>query len=372
VSRIERTLLFAAISAYFPNQMQSIKADPKQNNFDLVRLTLSWIVVFVHLYQVTGIFYYAPFYKYLSAPFAVKGFFAISGFLVTQSYVNCHGFMDFAERRIRRIFPAYITIVLVSFVVGVFCTTWPVGMYLSTWETWKYLISNLMFMNFLQPTLPGVFADQVVPAMNPALWTIKIELCLYCCVPFIVLGFRRFGVWPVTSILYVLSVVWLLVFQHLGEESKFLIELSRQFPGQLSYFVAGSALAIAPLKRLTMAFATLAFAVMWFATSGSIRALVEPAFFALAVLTVATSMPYLGNFGKFGDLSYGTYIFHSIVIHLMFTFGVLKSNPLVGLLCVVGVVALLAYCSWRWIEKPLLKRSRPSLSSSSGAKVQRA
>jgi peptidoglycan/LPS O-acetylase OafA/YrhL len=338
--------------------MPTLKVDPKLNNFDLVRLTLAWIVVFVHLFQISGNIYYLPFYKYLSSAFAVKGFFAISGYLVTQSYVNCKGLGDFAERRIRRIFPAYITIILVSFVVGAICTTWPLGLYFSTFDTWKYLIANLLFLNFVQPTLPGVFADQAVQAMNPALWTIKIELCLYFCIPILVLGFRKLGVWPVAITVYILSVLWLLVFQMHGEQNKFLLELSRQFPGQLSFFVAGSALAMAPLQKPWMYIGALITGFAFYASSGMARAFVEPAFFALAVLTVATTLPYLGNFGKLGDLSYGTYIFHSIVIHLFIASGLVRSHPLLSLIGVVVSLIILGFCSWRWLEKPLLKRSK--------------
>jgi peptidoglycan/LPS O-acetylase OafA/YrhL len=344
-----------------------MQADTKLNNFDLVRLSLSWIVVFVHLYQMTGIWDYAPFYKFLSASFAVKAFFAISGYLVTMSYVNCKGLADFAERRIRRIFPAYITIVLISFVVGALYTTWPTDLYFQNYLTWKYLIANLLFLNFLQPSLPGVFENHVMTALNPALWTIKIELCLYLCVPFIVFGFRRFGVWPIAAVLYVFSVGWLLGLKSLGEQNKFLLELSRQFPGQLAFFVSGAALAMAPLKNKHMYIATALTCVLYYFSAGTVRAFIEPAFFALTVLVIATAIPYLGNFGKFGDLSYGTYIFHGVAIHLLFASGLLKSNPLLGVFMTVLVVGVLAFCSWRWLEKPLLKRTKTKAAMAAGS-----
>jgi peptidoglycan/LPS O-acetylase OafA/YrhL len=346
----------ASMQAIAPTTLRTVS---KENNFDLVRLTLSWIVVFVHLYQLSLTPQYAVFYKYLSASFAVKGFFAISGYLVTLSYVNCKSIGDFAERRIRRIFPAYISIVLLSFVFGIFFTTLPLASYLSSLQTWKYLAVNSIFLNFLQPTLPGVFEDQPISALNPALWTIKIELCLYFCVPLIVLGFRRIGVWPTTLLLYLASVAWLVGFQSLaGNSNKFLLELSRQFPGQMSYFVFGAALAIAPLNRRWMIGLSIASGLAWYFSTGLPRALVEPAFYALIVLTIATASIHLGNFGKFGDLSYGTYIFHALVIHCVVASGLIKMSPLLGVLVTVVVILALAFCSWRWIEKPLLKRSK--------------
>jgi peptidoglycan/LPS O-acetylase OafA/YrhL len=337
-------------------------AKSKANNFDLVRLVLAWIVVYVHLFQITDVREYAIFYHLFSSSFAVKGFFAISGYLVTQSYLNSHSLTDFAERRVRRIFPAYIAIVLISFVAGIYFTTVPLKEYFASMAVWKYLLANLMFLNFWQPTLPGVFADQAVAAMNPALWTIKIELCLYVCLPLIVWGFKKYGVWPVTAILYVLSVSWLFGLTSFADQNKIFAELGRQFPGQMSYFVFGGALAMAPLSSKKMWIASLLTGLAWYLSSGLAKAFVEPAFFALSVLTVAIATKHLGNFGKFGDISYGTYIFHSIVIHILFALGVIKggpgNSPWFGVVATTVGVAILALCSWRWLEKPFLKRGK--------------
>jgi peptidoglycan/LPS O-acetylase OafA/YrhL len=350
-------------------------APSKANNFDLVRLVLAWIVVFVHLFPVKDIREYAIFYHMFSSTFAVKGFFAISGFLVTQSYLNSKSLSDFAERRVRRIFPAYIAIVLISFVAGIYFTTVPLKEYFSSITVWKYLLANLLFLNFWQPTLPGVFADQAVAAMNPALWTIKIELCLYVCLPLVVWGFKRFGVWPVTAALYVFSVCWFYGLTSFEAQNKLFAEIGRQFPGQMSYFVFGSALAMAPISSAKMWLASVVTGVAWYLSSGLAKAFVEPAFFALSVLTVAIATWHLGNFGKFGDISYGTYIFHSIVIHVLFALGIVKAgpggSPWLGVIATIAGVAVLALCSWRWLEKPFLKRGK-SLVTNATLKVKTA
>ena len=44
---------------------------------------------------------------------------------------------------------------------------------------------------------------------------------------------------------------------------------------------------------------------------------VFPAALAVVVIYAAEILPYLGNFGRFGDMSYGLYIIHYPVLHVI-------------------------------------------------------
>ena len=74
-----------------------------KNNFDSVRVGLALIVVFAHLAALTQLENFKIFEKIFDSNFAVKGFFAISGFLVARSFLTSNGLKDYAEKRLRRI-----------------------------------------------------------------------------------------------------------------------------------------------------------------------------------------------------------------------------------------------------------------------------
>ena len=78
------------------------------------------------------------------------------------------------------------------------------------------------------------------------------------------------------------------------------------------------------------------------------------------VISGAMSAPGLSDrILRHRDISYGTYIYHMLVINLMVQFGVRA-----GLLSVVAAIVLslaLATLSWVVVEKPFLMRKRSAL-----------
>jgi peptidoglycan/LPS O-acetylase OafA/YrhL len=330
------------------------------NNFDLTRLLLAALVVFEHAYLV-GLqplrtsFLGVP----IDAHIAVQGFFVVSGYLIFQSWERSSDWRDYMVKRGRRIYPAYFTVVVATAVIGVFFTSRGVISYFMSVEWIRYLVSNLVFLNFLQPTLPGVFADRVDPLINGPLWTIKIEVMFYLSVPFIAMLGRRYRVIWVMAALYVASFLWAQGFYHLyvGEGRSAYLKLSYQLPGQLSYFLGGGILFyyFEIFKRRAHLFGAAAALVILahFNFESVALDLLYPAALSVVVIYFAEFVPYLGNFGRFGDLSYGLYILHFPVLQMVVASGLIANPKLayaVG--CLAAVV--LAYLSWHLIEKPAL------------------
>ena len=331
--------------------------DAGRNNFDGVRIGLALIVVFAHLAVLTARPEFSAFGPVFDSDFAVKGFFAISGFLVTRSCLASASLFEYAEKRVRRIWPAYLTAVLLCLMVGVASTRLGLAEFFASPSTWKYLAANAVFLNFLQPTLPGALEANPMPALNGALWTIKVEVMLYACVPPMLWLFARAGARTVTALLVPASIAWVFYFGHLypGALGP---ELSRQFPGQLSYFALGALLAVDPalLARLRW-IAPAALIGLVLAGSSLARLAVEPLAYAGVVLFLATSALRSLNIGRYGDLSYGIYLYHFPLIQLLVHLGVFQASPWAGFAATFALTLLAAYASWHLVEKPLLRRS---------------
>ena len=81
-------------------------------------------------------------------------FFVVSGFLIAGSFERSHGVMSFYTRRIFRLVPMYVFVVLAQ---TIFIISWlPAGPFSAIHETLRYLICNLAFANFAQHDIAGL------------------------------------------------------------------------------------------------------------------------------------------------------------------------------------------------------------------------
>lgn len=329
-----------------------------RNNFDLLRLIFASIVLVVHAYELSGFPELKVFAGLLSSDVAVKSFFVVSGFLIFMSCERSSSLAGYAAKRARRIYPAYVAVVSLCAIGLVLASAKPITEYFSlAWVT--YVVANLAFLNFVQPSLPGVFEANRLPFVNGALWTLKIEVMFYMSVPIFVWAFRRTGRLPLLLVGYCLSVAYAAWFARAAARtgSGLYLELGRQLPGQLSYFLAGGFFYyyLPVLERYTG----------WF-LAGAVAALaanrlwplpvLEP--FALATVVVGCGVfAYAGNAGKYGDFSYGVYILHFPVIQLLLQAGWFAGNPYGLLVTTILITAAAAIAMWHLVEKRWLLRS---------------
>ncbi len=171
-----------------------------------------------------------------------QAFFVVSGFLVTMSFENSSSLGSYASKRLRRIAPAYITVVIVAALGLSVISALPWHAYFTSHELWRYVAFNLILSNFSAPSLPGVFQTNFMSAVNGSLWTIKIEVAFYCLVPFVVWATRRVGAGKVLITIFIVSVLWKRGFNAAATATGLDIyaKLAKQLPGQLCFFSGGA------------------------------------------------------------------------------------------------------------------------------------
>ena len=87
-----------------------------------------------------------------------------------------------------------------------------------------------------------------------------------------------------------------------------------------------------------------------------LTAWLTPAALAVLVLWAGLVFPYLGNFARFGDFSYGVYIYHFPIIQTLVAFGLYKDQPLTAAALTLVLTLMAAAGSWHLIEKRWLRR----------------
>ena len=210
----------------------------KGNCFDFIRYFFTISIIIVHFCYLNDI----KVFWFISGATGVRAFFIISGFLIFYSHIEKQSIRYYIEKRIRRILPPYISVIILCVVAGIFMTQLSLKDYLSSSETYKYLIANLSFLNFLQPTLPGVFESNPITAINGSLWTMKVEVMFYISVPFIFWMLKRYNKLWIMIAIFLIAIIYEYCFTKLYEQTNndFYLLVRKQFGSQLIYFYSGT------------------------------------------------------------------------------------------------------------------------------------
>ena len=328
------------------------------NRFDLVRLLFaSWVFVYHAIVlssaqpggAIEGGFA-------VMAELSIQGFFIVSGALVFGSYERSRNLADYSEKRVRRLYPAYAVVILVPAMTA-FVFALQSGDSFS--DVSRYIGANLIFLNFLEPNLPGLFEGQRFTEINGALWTLKIEVMFYLVLPIIAWALARLGKywWLGIAALILMAFAWVEWMMTL--ETALAPMLARQLPGQMMYFAAGIALwKMWPIARAQ---------AVWFGLIGGAAlalSLSIPGLEALRVLGLAGLVAGLAfgpgpalNVAAYGDVSYGVYIVHFPIVQMLVSVGVFTALGIVGGLVLSAILVILtSYALWWWVEKPALRR----------------
>jgi peptidoglycan/LPS O-acetylase OafA/YrhL len=336
-----------------------------RNNFDFVRLAAALCVVASHQFALNGLREPTVLNLHTLGGLGVLIFFSVSGFLVAQSWSADPHVLRFAARRLLRIWPGLAAVVLLAtFVWGPLVSPLPWREYLRQPQLPEYL-HNLWFD--MKGALPIDFQGNALRfAVNGPLWTIPLELKCYLVLGLLgVSGLLRWKWLVITltaAVAYRYAIVEArgdLLADHLGWtlEQHFLLEFGLFFAMGvvLQYFFDGDP---RRMGAIVIASVVAGLAAIHLERPLLGLLLVVPC----TVLWIATaSTPVLRSVGRFGDFSYGLYIFAFPIQQTLIWLnkGRLSWAPLF-LVTLVACLAM-AFMSWHLVEKRALrlKPSRP-------------
>ena len=345
-----------------------------RNNFDLFRFLLASAVIFCHCY--------ATFYTWddftANEPFmvwsggkisigsaAVNFFFIISGFLILRSFEYSASFWSYLKKRILRIYPGFIVAFLLSiFVFGALGHvehTW-----LKTYEAYiKYVPLRMEAVNMLTLQAPidaYYFNHMAQVGLNTSMWTIQYEFVCYLFVPVLVwLGTLKHRC--ILLIAFLISYTLLLlqnygfIFPYDGSWYGNALANPYYHPRFFTYFLAGCLVYLykhrIPRNNLLMVLSLLLFVL---ALKLQIFDLVWPIAGTYLLFFFAYHPKALfSNFAKYGDFSYGIYLYGWPLQQLTLLYLSEYLNVFTFFLLVMPLVLLAAFISWYLIEKPALK-----------------
>jgi len=337
------------------------RAHSRGNNFTLIRFLAAYAVLFAHSYVLaTGHVGQDPFTQAILGwwgqglgTFAIVIFFVISGFLVGASYIHRDNLFSFFEARFLRIFPAlFVAVTLCAFVVGAWVTTLSLDDYFSHEGTWSFLWHNITLLGGIHFRLPGVFLDNPWPGgVNGSLWTLPIELYMYCMVMLI----GALGVLKHRSSFNVFAIMLCVALFGLQQGWAQVDGIPVKNAGLMMAYIAGVFFYV-NRALISLNIPVFIFLVaLLFLLHGTIVWSVVQAFGVAYIILFFALHPQvrLPNLDKWGDYSYGVYIYAFPVQQLVAKY--LTTSPIEMLLYSTLITFPLAVLSWKYVEKPALK-----------------
>ena len=347
-------------------RIKSLEQHGQANNFDSLRLIFAVLVVLSHSFPLSlGSNDREPLSlltrnQVTLGNISVWAFFAISGFLITQSWQRLPRVIPFLKRRLYRIYPGFVSATaLTAFLV--------VPLAAAPDSHQRVSILDLALQTFrLQPfSAPPVFIHNPFPgALNGSLWSIPFESTCY--VGVILLGLAGL----LRRRLAILNLFLLVLTLHLY------MEISGWEPAGA---MLGQIVGYPPLWAKVLPFFL---AGMIFQLYGGKSLLRRPAIVGAAALLVASNfvphglivtMPICGtyllmalaycpllhplNLGRFGDFSYGTYLYAFPIQQLLVMRVHGRISPLALFAEALPLTLICGALSWHLVERHFLTRS---------------
>jgi peptidoglycan/LPS O-acetylase OafA/YrhL len=348
-----------------------------RNNLDFVRFVLAVAVILAHSYALLqGSDAGEPLMRATHGQItfgglAVDWFFVISGFLIVHSWLRNPSIVEFLKKRVLRIYPGFIGALFFCTFIAAPLASPSVRRDFVNAVRLPQLIPNAAILRYVDPN--GVFLSNPMHAVNGSLWSIPYEF--WCYIGVVLLGLSGMirkptliGGWFIFTILGSLYFVirhytpgWGRIFPVVfGDPSQWARLLPFYMAGVTFYLfrnrigfsrlvalgcalllIAGAAI---PVWGVTLLLPTAGtYFLFWFAFEPRIR---------------------MENWARFGDFSYGIYVFAFPIQQLLIMKLGTHISPWYLFALATPLCILAGIISWHLIERRFLKlKKKPLLDS---------
>lgn len=337
--------------------------DHSGNAFDKIRWAAATAVLLSHSFPLIGL--PEPMICGDSlGKLAVMVFFAVSGYLVCQSWDRDPNLLRFGQRRALRIMPGLVVATLVTTLgIGAIVTTLPLGDFVTDRATWGYVASNALLVAGVD-RVPGAFEHSSQPIFNGSLWTLRYEVTMYAVLALGALAVRLRAACLALFVAGLATLAWLSWrgVDHYTLPMPGLWKIGLQFDAVrlvklgTAFFCAASLYVMRHHVALRWRHALLLMIALGVGTGGPLG----PVLLALTVpyvtLVAAFRSPAALRSAWDNDLSYGIYVYAYPVQQMVTQYALAHGHRWpwafgVSLLVTLGLAAL----SWKLVEQPALQ-----------------
>jgi peptidoglycan/LPS O-acetylase OafA/YrhL len=321
--------------------------DPRNNSLNFLRVVLAVAVIVSHAWPVGG---WGPDPRFGDSGvghWAVAGFFAISGYLVTGSRMGLD-LRNYLLRRAARILPGFwACLAFTAFVVAPI-TGWLTGRLYTVSGAISYVFANATLV-ILQPGIDGTVRGLPHPDVwNDSLWTLKWEFLAYIAV----------GVAMAVPVLRRRTTPFLVAFLTLTaahavlwawgagpEIVSSILWLGTAFASGVVVYVYRDRVVMHPAAAVA---AVLALVGCGLTSTVDVFGQLPTAYL---MMYLATALPLQRAF-RVNDISYGMYIYAFVVQQCLQMAGAARLGVTAFVLLSIVATVPLAYASWFLVEKP--------------------
>ncbi|WP_318388936.1 acyltransferase [Enterobacter sp.] len=326
----------------------------RNNCFDIIRLVAALMVLYSHHFALSG--FNEPVIAGFESPggIAVILFFAISGFLISQSGLRSGDFASFMAKRCRRIFPALIPCSIFVFVI--------IGSAFHSNDLTSYLSGDVFYKILQTVTLQNANSRDLTDGfiypsgMLGSLWSLPVEFACYLVIGLVVSVTNSPRLYPAIFASFLVAACYVIKTGY--SDFFFNVPVDLFVTRGMCFFLGASmSMSIKHWNKTSIKIFSVVMVSIYLATatSGVDHKISGYILFTIIAIFIGVTFNDALIKGRF-DYSYGIYIYAFPVQQLCIN--TLNVGFYTSMILSTVITITLASLSWHFVEKRFLFRSK--------------